>query len=231
MPALTFTGDQGLDGESYRLFRTYAFTDRDCVNVVFKGSVVGSPAFAPRVNGPLQLPRNQDELDKALFGVLPNAKSETAKTFTADTFPLVANETFEEGRSLLRVDLPDLDVRTTRYFWTVVPVGIVINEETGEFEYWDVESPQDACQSGRMATFGKDSKPAETSGGAPFVSGLSPKGRLLAQAGSAPRRLLHSARRVEAGARRDPVRGSVVTHRATRGASADRRGRTRRRPC
>jgi hypothetical protein len=186
MPALTFTGDQGLDGQSYRLFRTYAFTDRDCVNVVFKGSVVGSPAFAPRVNGPLQLPRTQDELDKALFGVLPNAKSETAKTFTADTFPLVANETFEEGRSLLRVDLPDLDIRTTRYFWTVVPVGIVINDETGEFEYWDVESPQDACQSGRMATFGKDSKPAETSGGTPFVSGLSPTGRLLAQAGRRP---------------------------------------------
>lgn len=186
MPALTFTGDQGLDGESYRLFRTYAFTDRDCVNVVFKGSVVGSPAFAPRVNGPLQLPKNQDELDKALFGVLPNAESETAKTFTADTFPLVANETFEEGRSLLRVDLPDLDLRTTRYFWTVVPVGIVINDESGEFEYWDVESPQDACQAGRMATFGKDSKPAETSGGAPFVSGLSPTGRLLAQAGRRP---------------------------------------------
>lgn len=186
MPALTFSGDQGLDGESYRLFRTYVFTDRDCVNVVFKGSVVGSPAFAPRVNGPLQLPRNQDELDKALFGVLPNAKNETAKTFTADTFPLVANETFEEGRSLLRVDLPDLDVRTTRYFWTVVPVGIVINDETGEFEYWDVESPQDACQAGRMATFGKDSKPAQTSGGAPFVSGLSPTGRLLAQAGRRP---------------------------------------------
>jgi hypothetical protein len=186
MPALTFTGDQGLDGQSYRLFRTYAFTDRDCVNVVFKGSVVGSPAFAPRVNGPLQLPRNQDELDKALFGVLPNAQNESAKTFTADTFPLVANETFEEGRSLLRVDLPDLDIRTTRYFWTVVPVGIVINEETGEFEYWDVESPQDACQAGRMATFGKDSRPAETSGGTPFVSGLSPNGRFLAQAGRRP---------------------------------------------
>jgi hypothetical protein len=62
----------------------------------------------------------------------------------------------------------------------------VINEETGEFEYWDVESPQDACQAGRMATFGKDSRPAETSGGDPFVSGLSPNGRFLAQAGRRP---------------------------------------------
>ena len=187
MPALTFTGDQALDGTSWRLFRTYAFTDSDCVNVVFRGSVVGSPAFSPRINGPLQLPRNQEELDKALFAVLPNAQSETAKTFTADTFPLVSNETFEEGdRSLLRVDLPDLDVRTTRYFWTVVPVVIVVNPDTGEFEYWDYESPQDACQSGRVATFGKESKPAETTGGSPFVSGLTPNGRLLAQAGSRP---------------------------------------------
>jgi hypothetical protein len=186
MPALTFTGDQGLDGGSYRLFRAYAFTDRDCVNVVFRGSVVGSPAFAPRINGPLKLPKNAEELDVALLEVLPNAKNENAKTFTADTFPLVSNETFENDRALLRVDLPDLDVRTTRYFWTVVPVGIMVNPETGEFEYWDVESPQDACQAGRVATFGKESLPADTTSGAPYVSGLTPNGRLLAQAGRRP---------------------------------------------
>lgn len=186
MPALTFAGDQALDGTSYNLFRAYAATDRDCVNVVFKGSVVGSPAFAPRVNGPLQLPRNQLELDRALVSVLPNAKNENAKTFTADTFPLVSNETFEDNRSLLRVDLPDLDVRTTRYYWTVVPVGIMVNVDTGEFEYWDVESPQDACQSGRVATFGKESLPAITASGSPYVSGLSPNGRFLAQAGRRP---------------------------------------------
>lgn len=186
MPALTFTGDEALDGTSYRLFRAYAFTDRDCVNVVFRGSVVGGPAFAPRINGPLKLPRNQTELDWAFEHVLPNAKTETAKTFTADTFPLVSNETFDAERSLLRVDLPDLDIRTTRYFWTVVPVAIIVDEDTGEFQYWDVESPQDACQAGRVATFGKESNPPETTGGAPFVSGLAPDGRLLAQAGSRP---------------------------------------------
>ncbi len=188
MPALTFTGDQSLAGDSYRLFRTYASTDRDCVNVVFRGSVVGSPAFAPRVNGPLELPATQEKLDEALFTVLPNAKTETANntTFTADTFPLVANETILEGRSLVRVDLPDLDAKTTRYFWTVVPVAIVANFVTGQYEYWDVESPQDACQAGRIATFGKDSKPAQTTAGDPFVSGLTPKGRLLAQAGRRP---------------------------------------------
>jgi hypothetical protein len=187
MPALTFTGDQGLDGNSYRLFRTYASTDSDCVNVVFRGSVVGSPAFAPRINGPLKLPANQSELDIAFDSVLPNAKSETAKTITADTFPLVSNETFEgDDRALLRIDLPDLDARTTRYFWTVVPVAIVVDPDSGDFQYWDVETPQDACESGRVATFGKDSLPAITTSGSPYLSGLAPNGRLLAQAGRRP---------------------------------------------
>jgi len=185
MPALTFTGDRGLDGREYRLFRFYAFTDRDCVNVVFKGSVVGGPAFAPRVNGPLELPASQDELDEALISVLPSGTSEKAKTFTLDTAPIVSNETVLGEDSRLRVDLPDLDARTTRYYWTVVPVGIRVTEG-GEFQYWDVEVPQDACEAGRVATFGKESRGAVTTSGSPFVSGLSPNGRLLSQAGSRP---------------------------------------------
>lgn len=184
MPAFTFTGDTGSDGREYRLFRAYAFTDRDCVNVVFRGSVVGGPAFAPRISGPLKLPANQEELDVALAGVLPSAKTENAKTFMVDGSPLAANETIGEGGSV-RVDLPDVDRATTRYFWTVVPVGIYVNEG-GTFEYFDAESPQDACESGRMASFGKESKPAITTAGSPYVSGLSPKGRLLAQAGKQP---------------------------------------------
>ena len=160
-------------------------TDRDCVNVVFRGSVVGGPAFAPRVSGPLALPTNQDELDAALYGILPSAKTEGAKTFMSDGTPLLSNETIREDGGLLRVDLPDLDATTTRYFWTVVPVGIRVNEG-GTFEYWDTDIPQDACQAGRMATFGKQSHPAITTAGSPFVSGLTPKGRLLAQAGRRP---------------------------------------------
>ena len=184
MPALTFYGDTGLDGREYRLFRVYAFTDRDCVNAVFRGSVVGGPAFAPRVSGPLELPANQEELDVALAGVLPSAKTETAKTYAADGSPVVANETLGEN-DVVRVDLPDVDAETTRYFWTVVPVGISVGE-SGTFEYYDAESPQDACGSGRVARFGKESRPAITAAGAPFVSGLSPTGRLLAQAGRRP---------------------------------------------
>jgi hypothetical protein len=185
MPGLTIAGDRGLDGREYRLFRFYAATDRDCVNIVFKGSVVGSPAFAPRANGPLELPMTQDELDRALVAVVPTGESEKAKTFTLDTFPIVANEVILDEQTT-RIDLPDLDARTTRYYWTVVPVGIRIDEESGQFSYWDVEVPQDACQAGRIATFGKQSQPAITTSGSPFVSGLSPNGRFLSQAGGRP---------------------------------------------
>lgn len=184
MPAMTFAGDLGTDGQAYRLFRAYAFTDRDCVNVVFRGSVVGGPAFAPRISGPLKLPTNQQELDTALASVLPAAANESAKTYMADGSPLVANETVGED-AVVRVDLPDVDRATTRYFWTVVPVGIDVSE-SGTFEYFDAESPQDACETGRVASFGKESQPAKTASGTPFVSGLSPKGRLLAQAGARP---------------------------------------------
>jgi hypothetical protein len=184
MPAMTFSGDVGTDGQAYRLFRAYAFTDRDCVNVVFRGSVVGGPAFAPRISGPLKLPTNQQELDTALASVLPAATSESAKTYMADGSPLVANETVGED-AVVHVDLPDVDPATTRYFWTVVPVGIDVGE-SGTFEYFDAESPQDACDEGRLGSFGKESQPAKTASGTPFVSGLSPKGRLLAQAGARP---------------------------------------------
>jgi hypothetical protein len=184
MPAMTFAGDVGTDGHEYRLFRAYAFTDSDCVNAVFRGSVVGGPAFAPRVSGPLKLPTNQEELDVALAGILPSAKSENAKTYMADGTPVVANETISSD-DVVHVDLPDVDVKTTRYYWTVVPVGISVADD-GTFTYYDAESPQDACEDGRVASFGKESRPVITSAGTPYVSGLSPTGRLLAQAGAHP---------------------------------------------
>jgi hypothetical protein len=184
MPALTFTGDQGLDGRSYRLFRIYATTDRDCVNVVFKGSVIGGPAFAPRTSGPLKLPLDDVDLDFAIAGILPSWLDENAKTFAVDTIELKATEAMKQDEPA-RVDLPDLDFRTTRYYWTVVPVAIYVSEK-GQFEYHDLEAPQDACEAGRVASFGKVSEPVITSAGAPYVSGLTPDGRLLASGGRRP---------------------------------------------
>ncbi|GIU96112.1 MAG: hypothetical protein KatS3mg012_2569 [Gaiellaceae bacterium] len=184
MPALTWSGN-GLGGTPYGLFRVYAFTDKECVNVVFRGSVVGGPAFAPRLSGPLKLPASVAELDDAAFQTLPSAPSEGVKTFMADGTPLVSSETLGENSASAKVDLPDIDAKTTRYFWTVVPVGVQIST-SGSLEYYDAEIPQDACEAGRVSTFAKLSKPAITASGAPYVAGLTPTGRLLASATPRP---------------------------------------------
>jgi hypothetical protein len=184
MPALTWSGS-GLGGTPYGLFRVYAFTDRECVNVVFRGSVVGGPAFAPRLSGPLKLPGTVQELEDAAFETLPSSTSEGAKTFMADGTPLTSSETVGEESPTAKVDLPDIDAKTTRYFWTVVPVGIQVSS-SGSLEYYDAEVPQDACEAGRVSTFAKLSKPAITASGAPYVAGLTPTGRLLASATSRP---------------------------------------------
>ena len=60
-PAFVFGGDSGgaLDyngGAPAELFRVYVATDEDCVNIVYRGAIVGSPAYAPRTTGPLALP-------------------------------------------------------------------------------------------------------------------------------------------------------------------------------
>ncbi|MDP9261895.1 MAG: hypothetical protein M3O89_08005, partial [Actinomycetota bacterium] len=56
---------QGIDPGS-TLYRVYIFTDSHCVNRVFTGSVVGSPAFAPRTaGGPMALPGDSATLSSA----------------------------------------------------------------------------------------------------------------------------------------------------------------------
>ncbi len=55
----------------------------------------------------------------------------------------------------------------------------------GNIQYRDTEVAQDACASGRVLRFGKESEPTLTAGGEAFASGLTPKGR-LASAGDQP---------------------------------------------
>lgn len=209
MPGLSFSGDQGLDGQAYQYFRAYVATDRDCVNVVFKGSVIGSPAFAPRTSGPLKLPIDEAAIAKYEAKDFPAAASDDKTegadvSWTADWRPLLASESIveqqesastdptvasDESKNVVqaRVDLPDVDFPSTRYYWTVVPVDFQKNPTYDEDSakekkgFVDIESPQDACQAGRVASFGKESDGVKTGNGsgAPFVSGLSPDGRFL----------------------------------------------------
>ena len=49
MPGFAFDGATSLTGEVADGYRVYVATDKDCVNIVFRGDVVSSPAYAPRV--------------------------------------------------------------------------------------------------------------------------------------------------------------------------------------
>ena len=202
MPGLTWDGSS-ISARQYSLFRPYAFTDEDCVNVVYTGAIVGSPAYAPRVSGPLKLPTSDTELELALTSFLPSAPAE-GPTFSADGAKIITNEaaaaaTTDTGSTSTtttsgssgststttpaaagaKVDLPDLNFPSTRYYWTLVPVLLTV-DASGALSYVDAEVPQDACAANRRASFGKGSAPVTTTAGTPYISGLSPSGRLLA---------------------------------------------------
>ncbi len=63
--------------------------------------------------------------------------------------------------------------------------GEPVVRTTGNLVYRDLELPQEVCASGRVMRFGKSSEPTLVTAGAPFASGLSPKGRLVSATGSA----------------------------------------------
>jgi hypothetical protein len=61
-PSAPVTGP-GLADPGSSLYRVYIFSDSDCVNRIFTGSIVGSPAWAPRaVGGPMDLPTDTQAL-------------------------------------------------------------------------------------------------------------------------------------------------------------------------
>jgi len=285
MPAFTFTGNQNLDQSASELFRVYVFTDRDCVNLVFKSAIIGGPAYAPRSSGPLALPRDDSQTQAARKTFLPDGTEGT--TFTTDGLAITSTESdkpsvFTPKTSAVTsssgsgsgtpaptadpnafpdkltgsgapIDLWDTNWPTGEYYWTVVGVrqetrsavllggatagsttitlsssagfavtdqikigaapseiatiakidgasltlasplakdhkdGELVVRTAGSIEYFDQDVAQDACTNGRIASFGKTSLAALSSGAAPYASGLSPSGRLVAAAGATPK--------------------------------------------
>jgi len=98
VPVFTFTGDQPLSSADCistlaprcELFRVYIFSDSDCVNVVYKGAVVGSPAYAPRITGPLMLPGDTKKLAGARIKNLTDGVE--GKVFASDGAKITTTE-------------------------------------------------------------------------------------------------------------------------------------------
>jgi hypothetical protein len=82
MPGFVYSGARSIFNTAEELYRVYVFTDRGCLNPVYRGAIVGSPAYAPRPLGPLALPHNQADLTKARSSYLRDG--DEGKTYAAD---------------------------------------------------------------------------------------------------------------------------------------------------
>jgi hypothetical protein len=89
MPAFVFGGDTWA-GKPDELYRVEVFTDEDCLNVVFRGAIVGSPAYAPRPTGPLALPTEVDGITAARSAYLPDGNE--PESYTYDGVPVKGTE-------------------------------------------------------------------------------------------------------------------------------------------
>ena len=99
VPALTVNG---APTTPEGLYRVYVFTDRDCVNRVFTGYPVSSPAYAPRSYGGQALPEG--------------------KQLMADGTEVKPTELVHDGTGPAKIDLWDT---TGRYYAVAVPVRVL----------------------------------------------------------------------------------------------------------
>ena len=59
-PAFVFTGSRDAAGNKYSFYRVYVFSDRQCVNTVLRGAIVGGPAYAATQQGHAQAPDRRE---------------------------------------------------------------------------------------------------------------------------------------------------------------------------
>jgi hypothetical protein len=189
LPAVTVGGSPT---STLNLYRVYFFTDRDCVNRVFTGYPVASPAYVPRVVGGETdaLPAGKHAMADGEL-VTPTELPEQASSGTGQSSSNEGNSGKAAGvvdfGKRAKVDLWDSNWPHGRYVAVAVPVEPVMLKSAG-LVYQDVELPQDVCAQGRFLTFGKESRtPALSAGGAPTATGLSPTGRLVAAATATPK--------------------------------------------
>jgi hypothetical protein len=165
MPGFLWTGDQTDAGRSAELFRVYVFTDRGCLNRVFTSAVVGSPTYAPRPNGPLQLPRDLTGIDTARSAYL-SAGTEPSGSMR-DGSEVVANESLAPTTPTTTVP-PDSDSNagvappaTTAPTTTAPATSGGGPTGTAPIDIWDTESsggywwtvvPVEALQPGRLTS-------------------------------------------------------------------------------
>jgi hypothetical protein len=193
MPGFSWSGNTS-GGSSYELYRVYVFSDSDCVEPVLTGSIVGSPAWVPRVSGPLALPGSEEEITKARTSILKDGDQGAAYDYARAKVATSEAVAADSSSSTSRLDLWDRDWPSGAYYWTVVPVTWLINTSASDaFEYQDTQAAQDACAAGRVARFGRVSEAVPTGGKKAFVTGLSLAGKMTSAAASRSPRVYGSS--------------------------------------
>ena len=109
----------------------------------------------------------------------------TVTGFVVGDLARVGSGPTQETLTVTNVDSATLTVTTTAAAFAHGS-GESISSLASTINYWDQELPQDVCAAGRVQSFGKGSKPLVAGSGSPFVSGLSPLGRLMTAARSVP---------------------------------------------
>jgi hypothetical protein len=114
------------------LYRVYVFSDKNCVNRIYTGSVVGGPAWAPRSVTNWVAENGADATGAAVIanegGAAVSAnkpgKSSSSSTTSAQTSATpAATSATQVAPTSGSVDLWDSGWPTGRFYWTVVPVS------------------------------------------------------------------------------------------------------------
>jgi hypothetical protein len=140
-PAFVYSGNTSIWGTNTELYRVLVATDEDCLNVVFRGAIVGSPAYVPREVGPNAMPTDTTGVSAArssYLGFGPEPESTTAEGINVTTNEMDVVSGGDPGRTGLppsqtvkaaKIDLWDSDWAGGRYYWTVVPVSAVADQQ------------------------------------------------------------------------------------------------------
>ncbi len=177
-------------GVTCPLYHVYVFTDEDCVNRVHVSDLVGSPAYVPRTSGVLALPGGPTGLAAAGSVFLGDSDKEGdvydaghERVYAAGTQDGVPSDPDDDNlpqnaTADRKTGIWDNDWPESRYYWTVVPAVPVVTPDN-KVEYHDVEFAEDACQAGRVISFGKTSAPViEKASGVPYLSGMTGAGEI-----------------------------------------------------
>jgi hypothetical protein len=172
MPGFVWTGNQDpLSGVKASLFRVEVFTDSSCLNRVWTGAAVPSPAYAPRLFG-----GGDGGADYTLDGdsLAPNESLVAATPTTSAPGSKDKISTTDAASIGAPVDLWDQNWPSSGYYWIVMPVAAINGG------LYDMELAQDMCAGGFFQRVGISSQPTPTTaGGSAYASGLSAAGRLV----------------------------------------------------